>query len=235
LDQSPLSENPYLKFSRVPEPELMEDAQQVEAYMCADFSTAHSSIIQHLTNELPYRFSPETILDLGAGPGDLTARLHSKFPSSLITALDGSHRMLEKNRIRMTTEFPNAKMHWENILLQNFFPETSFELIFSNSLLHHLTEPYDFWSAIQRASDQNTFIFICDLIRPRSFKLAETFVNLYAKNESEVLRQDFYNSLLAAYTIDEVEIMVRDIRMDHKLKIDQITDRHWICYSKILN
>ncbi len=228
-------ENLFLKFSRVPEPELMEETEQVEAYANANFEETHDSIVRNLLNHLPPRFIPASVLDLGAGPGDMTGRLLSLFPNSHLTALDGSLSMIAHNKSYVAKHYPNASMEWLSTKLQEFVPVSSYELIFSNSLLHHLSDPFDFWSAIQRSSDENSFLFICDLLRPTSFQLANNLVDVYAIGENEILRKDFFNSLLAAYTLDEVEAMLRTLRLDHKLKLDQISDRHWICYSRQLN
>lgn len=210
----------------------MQGKNQVSAYAKANFSESHTLIVQQLKDRLPEKFSPERILDLGAGPGDMTSRLHLLFPKAELTALDGSSQMLEESQTFFQNQLPGARIHFEHALLQEFIPEDSFDLIFSNSLLHHVQDPYDFWSLVQRASDENSLIFVCDLIRPTDFKIAKSQVDLYAKGENELLREDFYNSLLAAYNIEEVEKMLYATRLDHKLKLEEISDRHWICYSK---
>jgi ubiquinone/menaquinone biosynthesis C-methylase UbiE len=224
--------NPFLKFARIPETELMHEKNQVSAYAKANFSESHAFIVQQLKDRLPEKFSPEKILDLGAGPGDMTSRLHRLFPKAQLTALDGSSQMLDESQIFFQSQFPEARIQFQQSLLQEFIPEDSFDLIFSNSLLHHVHDPFDFWSLVQRASDENTLIFICDLIRPSDFQIARAQVDLYAKEESDFLREDFYNSLLAAYNIEEVEKMLHATRLDHKLKLEEISDRHWVCYSK---
>jgi hypothetical protein len=42
------------------------------------------------------------------------------------------------------------------------------------------------------------------LLRPDSPEAAQAIVDQYASGEPEVLRRDFYNSLLAAFTEDEI-------------------------------
>ena len=48
----------------------------------------------------------------------------------------------------------------------------------------------------------------------------------------EQLKRDFYNSLLAAYTLDEVK---DQLKKNHFLKchVDQITDRHFIVFGSM--
>jgi hypothetical protein len=47
-------------------------------------------------------------------------------------------------------------------------------------------------------------VLVMDLMRPASPAAAEALVEQYAAGEPEVLRRDFYNSLLAAFEPGEV-------------------------------
>lgn len=223
---------------RIPEPELMEDFTQVESYAKADFESAHSFLIRKFQDRIPLRFAPESILDLGCGPGDMSSRLYLQFPMANFTFLDGSEFMLDFCKKRIGTLVPkkrNNKINFKKELIQDFVPESTYDLVFSNSLLHHLHDPFEFWAAVQRSVHQESFIFISDLMRPDSIGSANQLINRYANGESEVLKQDFYNSLLAAYRIEEVKEMLEIVRLDSKLNLEPITNRHWICYSKQKN
>ncbi|BDA80527.1 SAM-dependent methyltransferase [Leptospira kobayashii] len=222
-----------LKYNRIPEPELMEGKEQVLAYSEADFALPHSMIIQALKNQLNPRFHPDLILDLGAGSGDMTYRLFETFPTSKIYAVDGSEEMLTSNRNYFQKKNSNANIVWENYKIQDWIPESGFDLIFSNSLLHHLTDPYDFWAAIQRSTYEESFIFIADLLRPDSFEEVDHLTQKYAKEEKQILKEDFYNSLCAAYTLEELQTMLSKLRLNGKLHLEVISDRHWICYSRL--
>lgn len=220
---------------RIPEPELMEEPTQVESYANADFETAHSFLIRKFQDRLPQRFTPESILDLGCGPGDMSSRLYSQFPNGNFTFLDGSEFMLDLCKKRMGTlvsKKRNKKIEFKKELIQDFVPEFPYDLVFSNSLLHHLYDPFEFWAAVQRSIQPESFIFISDLMRPDSLNIANQLVERYANDEPEVLKRDFYNSLLAAYRLEEVKEMLEVVRLDSKLNLETITDRHWICYSK---
>ncbi|MCW7491388.1 methyltransferase domain-containing protein [Leptospira sp. 2 VSF19] len=220
---------------RIPEPELMEDPIQVESYAQADFEMAHSFLIRKFQDRLPLKFTPESILDLGCGPGDMSSRLFSQFPDSNFTFVDGSEFMLDLCKKRMgtlTSKKRNQKMEFKKELVQDFVPESPFDLVFSNSLLHHLHDPFEFWGAVQRSIHTDSFIFISDLMRPDSLNMADHLLERYANNEPDVLKKDFYNSLLAAYRIEEVKEMLEIVRLNTKLNLEPITDRHWICYSK---
>jgi hypothetical protein len=76
-------------------------------------------------------------------------------------------------------------------------------------------------------------VFISDLVRPKSFEKAEFLVNQNADNE--IVKKDFYNSLLAAFTTEEIESMLIQLRLNNKLKIERISDRHMIVYGSLIN
>jgi len=56
---------------------------------------------------------------------------------------------------------------------------------------------------------------------------AERLVDEYAADAPPILREDFYNSLLAAYTLEEVESQLREAGLGH-LRVSLPSDRHWI-------
>ena len=70
-------------------------------------------------------------------------------------------------------------------------------------------------------------VLVMDLARPGSLAAAKQLVEQYSEGEPEVLREDFYNSLLAAYTVDEVIDQLRKAGLD-QIGVDMASDRHWI-------
>jgi hypothetical protein len=103
-------------------------------------------------------------------------------------------------------------------------------LIFSNSLLHHLAEPLDFWRSLLEFSHAQTPIFVMDLMRPENRQIAASMVETYAAEEPSVLREDFFNSLLAAYSLDEIRTQLNQTYLSH-LEIEVVSDRHWIAWG----
>jgi hypothetical protein len=57
-------------------------------------------------------------------------------------------------------------------------------------------------------------------------------VDRYAHNEPEVLRTDFYNSLLAAYRPPEIREQLREAELGH-LEIEVVSDRHLLVWGPI--
>ena len=71
-----------------------------------------------------------------------------------------------------------------------------------------------------------------DLLRPESQEEAQAIVDQYAADEPEQLRRDFFNSLLAAFTEDEVAAHLAELNLS-RLLIDVPDDRHWIVYGRV--
>jgi hypothetical protein len=66
-----------------------------------------------------------------------------------------------------------------------------------------------------------------DLLRPDSPEEAQAIVDRYASRAPEILRRDFYNSLLAAFTEDEIASQLARMNLT-RLLIDVPDDRHWV-------
>ena len=80
---------------------------------------------------------------------------------------------------------------------------------------------------MRRCGRRGTRVFVTDLFRPTDVAAAESLVHQYAANEPAVFRQDFFNSLLAAFTPEEVQAQLASAKLEC-LKVKVISDRHLI-------
>ena len=106
------------------------------------------------------------------------------------------------------------------------------DAIISNSLLHHVPNPFQFWYAIKTLAKPGAPVLVMDLIRPDSEDEAQAIVDRYAAEEPEQLRKDFFNSLLAAFTEDEVAAQLAELNLS-RLLINVPDDRHWIVAGRV--
>ena len=97
----------------------------------------------------------------------------------------------------------------------------------SNSLLHHVSNPLQFWYRLRQLVKPGSPVLVMDLLRPDSPEEAQAIVARYAGKEPEILRRDFYHSLLAAFTEDEVATQLAELNLS-RLIIDVVDDRHWV-------
>jgi SAM-dependent methyltransferase len=223
-------------MDRVAEPELMLDPEQARAYALADFEVPHSRFVELLGERLPDLPRTGTGVDLGCGPGDIALRFARAFPRWNVDAVDGSPAMLALGRQAADHAGLAARVEFFEVVLPVESPPLrTYDVIFSNSLLHHLRDPDVIWSTARRWSDSNTFLFVMDLLRPASRDQARELVDRHARDEPEILRNDFFNSLLAAYRPPEIREQLARSSMDH-LEVEIVSDRHLIvwgpCYHR---
>ncbi len=209
---------------RVLEPELMENTEQVIAYIQADFSQPHGDFIRQLKGLVKNPKFSGTALDLGCGPGDISRRFAKAFPDSTVDAIDGSKLMVDFAKQTLEAKLKSQVNFIHGLLPEAQLPKPTYDIIFSNSLLHHMPEPHAFWQVVKRYSKPGTLIAVMDLLRPKKPYLAKTMVEMYAATEPEILQQDFFNSLLAAFTLAEIKEQLSEAHL--KLSIEQISDRH---------
>ena len=211
-------------MNRLPESELMEDLMQVKAYAEGDFEIPHNDFIQQLKTFIKTPNFSGTALDLGCGPGDISIRFAKAFPSCTVHALDGSEPMLNYAKSVLPKNLSNCISYIKGLLPDVILPQSTYEIIFSNSLLHHLPDPQILWKTIKKHSSPGTQIIIMDLVRPTSIEVAQNMVKTYAAMEPEILQRDFYNSLLAAFSIKEITAQLAEAGLN--LHIVQTSDRH---------
>ncbi len=216
---------------RIPEPELMDDPEQALAYCRADFEEPHSNFIKLLEGYCSFQGRIGTVLDMGCGTGDITFRVGRALAGSVIDAVDGSAAMLRHANLGLE-KHPECRgrIRFLQARIQEFTPDKLYDLIVSNSLLHHIHDPADFWDSVKRLSAAGTMVFIMDLMRPGTAYEARRLVETYSPDEPDILKRDFYNSLLAAFEIDEVKKHLKEAGLGC-LKVRRAGDRHLIVYG----
>ena len=218
-------------MDRIPEPELMEDAAQALAYARADFADVNQGFVDRFRATFA-DLTRGRVLDLGCGPADIPIRLVRALPAFHVTAVDGSEAMLVQARKAVAEAGA-----WGRVVLLRarvpalpFRPEI-FDAVISNSLLHHLSDPHPFWEEVLRLSRPGAALLIMDLFRPDSPERAREIVEAAAADADPILKQDFFNSLLAAFTIDEVHPQLPDALSHLDCRI--ISERHWLVSGTI--
>ncbi len=190
-------------MQRIPEPELMTDDAQCQAYASADFSISNQAFVEIVRKMIPANATK--VLDLGCGPGDVMIRLARACPSLKITAVDGSPAMIQLAQ----TAIEECGLSMTISAMQGYVPGLplpvgQFDAVLSKDFLHHLPDPMSLWHEIRRLIKPGSFICVMDLRRPNSPQAAQGIVEAVAADEAEVLKIDFYNSLLAAFTLEEI-------------------------------
>lgn len=222
-------------MKRIPEPELMLDPGQVSAYANADFEGPHSAFIDIFRSTFPNVISGK-LLELGCGNGDITFRISRQFPGFVIDAVDGSGTMIEfaEQKLKEPDMTISSGITFHHSMINDFHPDGAYDVIVSNSLLHHLHDPMILWKVIRNNAVKGSCVFIMDLRRPDSFEEAMKLVRKYSEDEPDILKKDFFNSLIASFKAYEVRKQLVAAGMS-ELKVEEIGDRHQIIYGTLLS
>lgn len=213
-------------MKRIPESQLMDDFEQARAYALADFEEPHNHFITLFRERFPDEAMEGIALDLGCGPGDITKRFANAFPACRIHAVEGAESMLMFARQMIDFEMLHERVRlFKRLLPTDKLPKAQYDAVICNSLLHHLDDPMVLWRTVNQFAKPGAAIFVMDLMRPDSRETAEVMRRQYAANEPAILQQDFYNSLLAAYTPDEVKTQLQKADLGH-LTVEEVSDRH---------
>lgn len=211
-------------MQRVVEPELMDEAEQALAYAQADFSepnAAFADLVARVAGGEARR-----VVDLGCGPADIPVRLALKFAAWKIDAIDGAEAMLAHGRRLVNEHGLGSRVSLTRALLPDLpLDSHAYDLVISNSLLHHLHQPRVLWQSVRKLGRPGARVVVMDLSRPAGDAEVRRLVALYAADAPEVLRRDFEASLRAAFTLEEVKQQLAEAGLS-ALAVAATSDRH---------
>ncbi|MFZ1504538.1 MAG: class I SAM-dependent methyltransferase [Nitrospira sp.] len=219
-------------MKRVLEPELMDDAAQARAYAKADFAEENQGFVDRFREYFP-DWAGGHIVDLGCGPADIPIRLLRSFPGARVTAVDASRPMLDLAAEAIAGAGLADRITLRCERFQSLTLSEQADALLSNSLLHHVPNPLQFWFYLKQWAKPGACVLVMDLLRPDSPEAAQALVDQYAGDEDLILKRDFYNSLLAAFTEDEVAAQLAEMNLS-RLLIDVPDDRHWVVGGVLL-
>ncbi len=210
---------------RVLEPEVMDTPDEAHDYDAMDHSAVNRAFVADLLAFLPRPAG--TVLDLGTGTAQIPIELCRTADGFEVLAVDAAEHMLRLaagnieraglgNRIRV--ERANAR--------QLPHPDGSFPVVMSNSIVHHVPDPFEVISEMVRVCADGGALFVRDLIRPDDEPTLAGLVNTYAAGANDHQRAMFADSLRAALTLAEVQSLVVQLGFP-PASARQTTDRHW--------
>jgi len=216
-------------MERVVEPELMDDPGQARAYSEADFADPHQAVVAHFTERFPDFDScrEARVIDLACGPAEVTSRLARALPHATFLGVDGADAMVELGRERLVRDGLDDRVS----LVRRFLPDPTlrelgpFDAAVCTGALHHFHDPMVLWDTLSDVSTRGTRILVQDLTRPGSIDAAHALVARYAGEEPEILRRDYFHSLCAAFTLDEIREQLERVGFGY-FACDAVSDRH---------
>jgi ubiquinone/menaquinone biosynthesis C-methylase UbiE len=206
----------YLDLPRVPEPEVMDDSSEVQAYSSAA-AEAYLGKIDDSFVEHALRLIDSVrgyALDIGCGPGQILMKLSARLPEWRFVGVDRSLAMIglagKNQESRTRRRLPSATGSLCFLLGEAGslpFRDASFDLILCNSVLHHIGNPPCLFSEIRRVAKPAAAILVRDLRRPSRIRFP-FHVRWYGRHYGGLMYKLFRDSVRAAYTPEELSAML---------------------------
>ncbi|MGL5133635.1 MAG: class I SAM-dependent methyltransferase [Planktothrix sp.] len=219
-------------MERIPEAEVMDTWEEASEYDGMDFSQVNQEFA-----ELAIELGPETglILDAGTGTARIPILIAQKRSPWQITGIDLSANMLFIGNQNIQQAGLEEQIKLEQVDAKQLpYGDATFDLVISNSIVHHLPDPILFFQEIQRVLKPQGGILLRDLTRPNSETELNSLVEQYAGDCNDHQKKLFEDSLKAAYTLDEIINLIESVGLNN-MRIYQSSDRHWTAERSYLS
>jgi ubiquinone/menaquinone biosynthesis C-methylase UbiE len=220
-------------LKRVLEPEVMDTEEEARDYDSMDHGAVNAKFCDDL---LALGELGPTVLDLGTGTALIPIELCRRETFARVVAIDLAEHMLAIARRNVVRAGLQDRVILERVDAKKMpYPSGAFAAIVSNSIIHHIPEPRDVLSEVQRVTASGGLVFLRDLARPSTDAEVDRLVQLYAgeapsdpehKASFDRQRQLFRASLKAALTVEEVSRLARETGMNSEA-VRMTSDRHW--------
>jgi ubiquinone/menaquinone biosynthesis C-methylase UbiE len=209
-------------LERVLEPEVMDTEQEATEYDRMDHTEANGAFVDRLV-ALGARGS---MLDIGTGPGHIPLLVCERIEGATVLGIDLSQRMLENAEKHRRGSPWSERISYKHADAKNLaFPDESFDAVFSNTILHHISDPLPFLREARRVLRPRGALLIRDLTRPDSMERLQELVSLHATGATPYQRKLFGDSLHAALTLNELRQTAEKAGWkDAEITVD--SDRH---------
>lgn len=211
-------------MERVLEPEVMDSLTEAIEYDAMDFTEINTAFAF-----MAIALGPPQgiILDAGTGPGRIPVLICKMRPKWQIIAIDAAQNMLKVAAQHVQEANLQSSISLELVDAKSLpYEDGHFDMVISNSLVHHLPNPLPFFKELKRVVKSNGAIFIRDLIRPENAQIMNALVDSIGEEYDEYQKKLFRDSLHAALTLDEVNQLISEVGLQ-QVKVYQSSDRHW--------
>ena len=206
----------------------MTDKDQCDEFANAYRDHARNAFVDRMFKKIPVSGS---VVDLGCGPGDFLIDICDKNSTVNITGVDGSSAMIEYANSLIQKNNLQSRIVTKNMLFEDI-DQGEFDITISSLTLHHQADPLLFWDTIRRITKNNGHIFVMDLIRPQQESDADNLVKINSGSEKSLFQQDYKNSLLAAFTVSEIQQQLNNSDLAHLTVETEETGQLVFVYGK---
>lgn len=215
-------------INRILEPEVMDDTTEAQEYDQMDFSEVNRDFAQLACQLVKDK---ALVLDIGTGTARIPLIMAQLRPQWQIIGIDLAESMIKLGKQNVEKEGKSQQITLDLIDGKKTpYEDHTFDLVVSNSLVHHIPSPLELLKEINRIVKPQGTVLIRDLFRPSSLEEIEGIVK--KANLSYTPRQEklFKDSLQAALTLEEIKELVMEVGW-HDAKVYQSSSRHWTVLS----
>jgi ubiquinone/menaquinone biosynthesis C-methylase UbiE len=216
-------------MERILEPEVMDTWLEATAYDAMDFESVNTAFATDAISLDPHAIK---ILDVGTGTARIPILMCQHQPQYLITGVDLAQSMLIIGQRNVEAAGLTQRIRLERVDSKKMpYPDLEFDLLISNSLVHHLPDPLSFFAEIKRLVRPGGAILIRDLIRPENDRIVNELVAKVGGDYDAHQQQLFDDSLKAALTLAEVQDLIDRVGLS-QVKLTQSSELHWTIERK---
>lgn len=215
----------WFDLPRRPEPEVMDAADEVEAYASAGAQAYLDAVDNTLVDQVvSLGRTNGWLLDIGAGPGGIPLKIAARLPNLRVVGLDYSLNMIRAARLAAAKQGLTGRAHFlVGDAYRLAFPDTCFDLVISNSVLHHLVNPVALLDEMARVARPDGAVLLRDLRRPGRL-VFPLHVGWYGRHYSGLMKKLYVASVHAAYTGAELgELLCRSALAEARVFYHQRT------------
>jgi ubiquinone/menaquinone biosynthesis C-methylase UbiE len=213
---------------RILEPELMDTVEDAREYDTMDHAAVNDSFVSDLLRTAMDYSRPAftEFLDLGAGTALIPIELCRRAPKIHVVAIDAAQHMLAaaKKNVAAADLTDRIELICGDAKQLNF-PPASFQVVVSNSILHHIADPREVIAEAIRVTVPGGLLFHRDLCRPNDESQVQHLVTTYAAGATPYQQKLLADSLRAALTLEEIRDLVS--KAGYTDSVQMTSDRHW--------
>jgi len=210
-------------LTRVPEPEIMDTDDEVDAYASAAAQLYLESIDRTFVDHIGRLIAGSgledgaRVLDFGCGPGQIPIMIAKRWPAMRVLGIDAGPNMIEQ--AHKETAAAGVSVDYEVVRLgpqgdaKLPYADGEFDIVLCNSVMHHLDDPVGTLDELARVAKPRGAVLVRDLMRPPA-PAYPLHVRIFGRHYTGEMRRLFEVSVRAAYTIDEMRDMLRRSRLN---------------------
>ncbi len=213
-------------LSRVLEPEVMDSIEEAIAYDRMDFTIINTDFADRAI-ELASHLDSATVLDVGTGTARIPILIAERRSQWKIIGIDLAESMLTIGKENIDRAHLSPQIELAVIDSKEMpYEDNYFDLVISNSLVHHLPDPLPFFREVKRVLKPRGALLIRDLLRPNSQAKIQEIVGTIASECDDQQKQLFADSLHAAFALTEIQQLVTETGWKN-VHLYQSSPRHW--------